>query len=446
MLLILMLVSKRFKSALVCIKRGDIAEKLYVHHYHLRSIFEFTREMCAWQHATVSMVQFARERLSWPLSSSSMYGAIEAGNLPLLQYLCDRERISVLADDGTILQYVFERAIACAAEHDRKDVISWIISCMPGKELSTDNAWTAVKITATCGSESLFRWLIEEKTAYLKNASVSRMRKLLQRAAVRGSLPTYRYLVEELDEMPDAVDCKLAAASGNIELFKYLLSLKCPYSDEQRDTIFELHNKTSICTSAAQTGRLKMLQFLRADGWPWDNETTRVAAMNGHLDVLQWCIQQGCPFEITSHLILASLICGHAMIDFLQLRDPVLFRNTVQKNSRFGELDERVFNFIDRADAVQTLKLLQTAGYVPSSRVLEEACYSSRDDALDVVRYLREDVGVDFPDVRGIPKKRVSNTIVPRIILGYMRLPVYEYLRERGCVAKAERELKIKGY
>jgi hypothetical protein len=46
---------------------------------------------------------------------------------------------------------------------------------------------------------------------------------------------------------------------------------------------------------AAQGGRLEVLQWLRANGAPWDSRTCAYAARGGHLDMLKWLRANGCP-------------------------------------------------------------------------------------------------------------------------------------------------------
>ena len=46
---------------------------------------------------------------------------------------------------------------------------------------------------------------------------------------------------------------------------------------------------------AAYNGHLAVLQWARAQGCPWDENTCSCAAMDGHLAVLQWAQAQGCP-------------------------------------------------------------------------------------------------------------------------------------------------------
>ena len=40
-----------------------------------------------------------------------------------------------------------------------------------------------------------------------------------------------------------------------------------------------------------------MLQYLRANGCPWNAHTCAAAAEGGHLEVLQWLRANGCPWD-----------------------------------------------------------------------------------------------------------------------------------------------------
>jgi hypothetical protein len=46
---------------------------------------------------------------------------------------------------------------------------------------------------------------------------------------------------------------------------------------------------------AAQGGHLRVLQWARANGCPWDVWTCIAAEEGGHQEVLQWARSNGCP-------------------------------------------------------------------------------------------------------------------------------------------------------
>ena len=51
------------------------------------------------------------------------------------------------------------------------------------------------------------------------------------------------------------------------------------------------------CFAAADHGHLDVLKWLRENGCPWDEETCAYAARGGHLEVLKWARENGCPWD-----------------------------------------------------------------------------------------------------------------------------------------------------
>ena len=52
-----------------------------------------------------------------------------------------------------------------------------------------------------------------------------------------------------------------------------------------------------ICMYAAQNNHLEILKWARENGCPWNKYTCMSAANNGHLDVLKWARENGCPWD-----------------------------------------------------------------------------------------------------------------------------------------------------
>ena len=48
---------------------------------------------------------------------------------------------------------------------------------------------------------------------------------------------------------------------------------------------------------AAKYGHLEVLKWARENGCPWDEVTCAYAAKGGHLDVLKWARENGCPWD-----------------------------------------------------------------------------------------------------------------------------------------------------
>ncbi|AVK75096.1 Ankyrin repeat domain containing protein [Pandoravirus quercus] len=68
------------------------------------------------------------------------------------------------------------------------------------------------------------------------------------------------------------------------------------------------------CASAAEAGHLEVLQWLRANGCPWDWLTCAYAARGGHIPVLQWAKTNGCTLDASTGSCAAE--AGH--LDVLQ--------------------------------------------------------------------------------------------------------------------------------
>ncbi len=62
---------------------------------------------------------------------------------------------------------------------------------------------------------------------------------------------------------------------------------------EGRDSKNE--KKELRCLKATGGGHLAVLQWAKEYGCPWDEDTCRMAAEGGHIEVLQWARENGCP-------------------------------------------------------------------------------------------------------------------------------------------------------
>jgi hypothetical protein len=55
-----------------------------------------------------------------------------------------------------------------------------------------------------------------------------------------------------------------------------------------------------LCQRAARRGNLDFLIWLRDNNCPWDSDCTSEAALGGHMQLLEWAVQQGCPLHSCS--------------------------------------------------------------------------------------------------------------------------------------------------
>jgi hypothetical protein len=54
------------------------------------------------------------------------------------------------------------------------------------------------------------------------------------------------------------------------------------------------------CHSAAAGGHLAVLKWAREHGCPWNSGTCAAAAQGGHLDVLKWAREHGCEWSMST--------------------------------------------------------------------------------------------------------------------------------------------------
>jgi hypothetical protein len=70
--------------------------------------------------------------------------------------------------------------------------------------------------------------------------------------------------------------------------------------------------KKKICETAAIRGHLDILKWARENGCHWDEETCSGAAKGGHLDILKWARENGCHWD--SNTTYAAAMSGRLEI------------------------------------------------------------------------------------------------------------------------------------
>ena len=63
---------------------------------------------------------------------------------------------------------------------------------------------------------------------------------------------------------------------------------------------------TSVCAHAARGGHIRLIQWARARGAPWDKHTFNNAAANGKTALLQWLCEQNAPWEASTSAAAAG--------------------------------------------------------------------------------------------------------------------------------------------
>ena len=96
----------------------------------------------------------------------------------------------------------------------------------------------------------------------------------------------------------------VAARQGYLEVFeKY-------WSQGPQEKLSKLWDEQT-CRLAAFGGHLEVMKWLRAKGCPWGTGTSRSAALGGHLEVLQWMRGQDPPCPWDSRVCYWAALGGH---------------------------------------------------------------------------------------------------------------------------------------
>ena len=107
--------------------------------------------------------------------------------------------------------------------------------------------------------------------------------------------------------------CKSAAKFGHLEIVKWARENGCPWEEARctggeagaglsvpgpRINYLEKINRIKYtCAWAARRGHLEVLKWVRENGCPWDEKTCSWAAKGGHLATLKWARENGCPWD-----------------------------------------------------------------------------------------------------------------------------------------------------
>ncbi|WZN62987.1 hypothetical protein HKI87_06g45320 [Chloropicon roscoffensis] len=137
-------------------------------------------------------------------------------------------------------------------------------------------------------------------------------------AAYHGYLQVFeKYWSQEpqrkLRKLLDKKTCYSAALTGHLEVLKWLRAKGCPWG--KVTSICAAHGghlevlqwmrgqdppcpwTSDVCYFAASNGHLEFLRWARSQGCPWNKEMASTAAKNGHLKTLVWLIKEGCPYD-----------------------------------------------------------------------------------------------------------------------------------------------------
>ena len=89
-----------------------------------------------------------------------------------------------------------------------------------------------------------------------------------------------------------------------------------------------------ICAAAAMNGHLNVIQWARANGAPWDEHTCWNAVVHSHYDTLQWAFEHGAPWSDEmikdyEHHIITKF--PHIAVSLLRLHRGTTMTNSVAR-------------------------------------------------------------------------------------------------------------------
>ena len=130
-------------------------------------------------------------------------------------------------------------------------------------------------------------------------------------AALRGHLDCLKYAHQVRCPLTSRVTAA-AAGIGRLDILQYAHENGCPWDEKTIMAAAEAGNlpclkyawengcKTytsvwEVTTIAAGNGDLPMLKWAHEAGFPWDRNTTVLAACENQLDCLLYCLENGCP-------------------------------------------------------------------------------------------------------------------------------------------------------
>ena len=164
-----------------------------------------------------------------------------------------------------------ERACANAAEGGHLDVLKYLHE--NGCQWSKETCHSAARE----GHLHVLRWARRNRCPW-DRATVATEAAKNGRVHVLQYLKTLRFSFKK-NLMRDA------ASKGRKNVIEFLREQGCPWNEE------------ATCSAAAQGGHLNLLKYLHENGCPWNEYTCECAAGGGHLNVLKYAHENGCPWN-----------------------------------------------------------------------------------------------------------------------------------------------------
>ena len=122
--------------------------------------------------------------------------------------------------------------------------------------------------------------------------------------------------------------CNYAAGGGHLDVLQYLISIGCDLvntsfvcaiiGDQVEVVKFFLEkgfpDEDGCCSVAARWGCMATLQLLHSSDFQLDDDVPAFAASAGHLDIIKWARDRGCPWSESA----CKLAAGYGQLDTLK--------------------------------------------------------------------------------------------------------------------------------
>ena len=195
--------------------------------------------------------------------------------------------------------------------------------------------------------------------------------------AVESGCSFHRATLWESAETPGQLEClkyalgcevkvdrealRNSARGRNVSCLKLLIEHARPYYDftEANDTFQPFI--VDVCYNAAPgDGSVECVKLLRGVGAPWEKHCTYVAALRGHLELLEYFVQEGCPWHEST--LKAAEQSGNAqLLDFVRQRTKKRKHRAVSTMFDVIEKNKRHMTEQEYIDACRAAKELDDA-------------------------------------------------------------------------------------
>jgi hypothetical protein len=162
-------------------------------------------------------------------------------------------------------------------------------------------------------------------------------------AVVSGDLDKLQWLHPVMRVPLCTKSIMIAARFGHIDILDWLLLQEGAKLN------------AAVMKSAAKGGQLVMCQHLRSIGCDWDASACIDAAAQGHVSVLSWLRESGCPSEYLELVMIAAYSGCIAMMQYVLDQHAVQLESTMTHVEVLTEMLEHA-GIIDNLDAAKWLR------------------------------------------------------------------------------------------